>query len=546
MTRGASREAGHSDSRYRSVVDTMSDAVVVQHVSGVMELCNARALELFGVTEAELAASFADRILWHSHRADGASYSAEEFPINITMRTGERCREVVMGIRRRDGASLWLSVNTSAIREHGRVVAVVATFTDVTLRHEMEQARRDSEERSRADATDRAELASQLRQAQKMESVGHLAGGIAHDFNNLLTAISCNVELLLDEISPTDTRHDDVVQIREAADRAATLTRQLLAFSRRQVLQPRALELNDTVAGMERMLRRVVSADVRLHTVLDPALPTIHADAGQMEQVMMNLVLNARDAMPAGGTIVVRTSSVTLRESVAHRFGTIPAGHYVTLAVRDAGTGIVDEALAHLFEPFFTTKPQGKGTGLGLATVQGIVRQSGGYVVVETAVGRGTEVTVHLPVSQPAPAPPVAPPGNEATHAAVSQSVLVVDDEAVVRDVTMRALARAGYRVLGAASGADALSLLEHEPDLSVILLLTDIMMPVMNGLELSAIVRRRFPAVRVTSMSGLSAGEIARQGIEAAAGPLLHKPFTLPRLIEFVNGAFSSEAAPA
>ena len=649
--RGRRRDDVAPDSRYRSVVETMGEGVVVQNVDGSTELCNARALELFGVSEDELRASFADRTHWRAVRTDGSPVPEEQFPVNYTLRTGEPCRDVMMGVRRRDGVSLWLSVNTSAIRDNGRVSAVVCTFSDVTHRWELEHARLASEERFRVvtdrvgsmifdhdlltgelfrsealesvfnwavsepthawwlarvhpddqerlagtvqstfgaagavsqwsseyrfrrgdgsyvpviergavlrsddgtptrcigtvmDTSDRAELASQLRQAQKMEAVGQLAGGIAHDFNNLLTAISCNVELLLQEIAPTDTRRDDVVQIREAVHRAATLTRQLLAFSRRQVLQPQALDLNLTVASMERMLRRVISTEVRLHTRLDPALPSVFADSSQMEQVMMNLVLNARDAMPEGGTIAVRTTSVVLRAALRHRFGLVPPGEYVVLSVKDMGTGMAPDVLERLFEPFFTTKPHGKGTGLGLATVHGIVLQSSGQITVESALGCGTEFSVYLPVFCSA-LPPAAPsPGREASYPA-GQTVLVVDDEPAVRDVTMRALARAGYRVLGASSGGDALELLAVEQNPAAMVLLTDVMMPEMNGHELAEQVAARFPAVRTASMSGLSSCEMARQGFAAASRPLLHKPFSLPQLIAFVDEAFATDSA--
>jgi len=510
------------DSRYRSVVETMSEGVVIQNADGTVELCNARALELFGVTEEELRASFTRRDRWHSMRLDGSVYQPHELPVSVTLRTGEPTRDVVMGITRRDGAVRWLSINTSAIREDGRICSVVCTVSDVSHR---------------------AELASQLRQAQKMEAVGQLAGGIAHDFNNLLTAISCNVELLLDAIAPTDARRDDVVQIREAADRAATLTRQLLAFSRRQVLQPRALDLNVTVAGMERLLCRVISADVRLHTQLEPALPAVFADAGQMEQVMMNLVLNARDAMPAGGAIVVSTSRRQLRAALQHRFGVVPPGDYVTLVVKDSGSGIAPGVLERLFEPFFTTKPQGKGTGLGLATVHGIVLQSSGHITVESAAGHGAQFTVYLPAYQAA-LPDATPLPVRGPARQVGRTVLVVDDESAVRDVTMRAVARAGYRVLGASSGAHALELLSREPDSSVVLLLTDLMMPEMSGHELASRVSDAFPAVRIVTMSGYSPDELTRRG--HATHPQLLKPFTLPQLIAFVNDAFAAERAVA
>jgi signal transduction histidine kinase len=398
------------------------------------------------------------------------------------------------------------------------------------------------------DVSDREELAAQLRQSQKMEAVGQLAGGIAHDFNNLLTAISCNVELLLDEIPTGDPHHDDVVQIREAAGRAAALTRQLLAFSRRQVLQPTSLDLNATVGNMDRLLRRVLSADVQLHTELDPAVSTVFADAGQMEQVVMNLVLNARDAMPAGGSIVVGTAPVHLEAPLAHHFGVVAPGRYVALSVRDVGTGIPADVLGRLFEPFFTTKAHGKGTGLGLATVHGIVSQSNGQIVVETAVGMGTTFTVYLPVDHPQTGgarPAIVAPRRDAGSVG-GRTVLVVDDEPAVRDVTMRAIARSGYRVIGASRGADALALLQTERDHASILLLTDVMMPEMNGHELAAIVEQRHPEVLIACMSGFSSEEIARHGLAASTRRLLHKPFALPDLVAFVEELFSLAATAA
>jgi PAS domain S-box-containing protein len=394
------------------------------------------------------------------------------------------------------------------------------------------------------DTSDRAELASQLRQAQKMEVVGQLAGGIAHDFNNLLTAISCHVELLLDGIDPTDARRDDVVQIREAAERAAALTQQLLAFSRRQVLQPRATDLNATVRSMERLLRRVLSTDVRLHTVLADALPPVFADAGQMEQVVMNLVLNARDAMPGGGAVVVKTAHVRLKAATQHRYGVLPPGEYVALSVKDAGIGIAPEVGERLFEPFFTTKPQGKGTGLGLATVHGIVMQSSGQIAVESEQGRGTEFTVYLPVYNDGVTVPAVPSQPREVAPPVGRTVLVVDDEPAVRDVAMRAIARAGYRVIGASGGSDALSLLAAEHDTGSLLLLTDIMMPKMNGHELAEQVSLRYPNVRIACMSGFSPDEMARQGLTTPARRLLHKPFTLPMLIGFVEQEFAASSA--
>ena len=394
-----------------------------------------------------------------------------------------------------------------------------------------------------SDVSDRAELASQLRQAQKMEAVGQLAGGIAHDFNNLLTAINCNVELLLDAIDEGDARRDDVVQIQEAATRAATLTRQLLAFSRRQVLQPKPLDLNATVGGIERMLRRVISTDVRLRTDFAPRLSAVFADEGQMEQVLMNLVLNARDAMPGGGEIFVATRNAALADPFQHRFGVLAPGAYVTLSVSDAGRGMTPDVMDRLFEPFFTTKGHGKGTGLGLATVHGIVMQSGGQIVVRSKPGLGTEFSVYLPAYAGTPhVRRTTPSAGTIVSSGDVRTVLVVDDDDAVREVAVRALSRVGYRVLAAAGGEAALALLGKQDDLDALLVLTDVLMPRMNGAQLAERVAVEFPRVRLVFMSGFSSDELARTGVGAPLRSLLNKPFTLPELIAFVDEAFTPE----
>ena len=393
-----------------------------------------------------------------------------------------------------------------------------------------------------SDVSDRAELAMQLRQAQKMEAVGQLAGGIAHDFNNLLTAISCNVELLLDATDASDARRDDIIQIREAASRAATLTRQLLAFSRRQVLQPQSLDLNGTVGSMERMLRRVISGDVRLITVLEPRVAPVFADSGQMEQVVMNLVINARDAMPNGGDIVVTTENVVLRAALQHRYGVLQPGRYVTLAVRDRGSGMTDDVLERLFEPFFTTKGHGKGTGLGLATVHGIVIQSGGQIAVHSVPNVGTEFTVYLPAyTGDAPLRRVTPSGGAPVMAGRVRTVLVVDDDDAVREVAVRALTRAGYRVLAASGGDGALALLRKQTAHDEMLVLSDVLMPGMNGSQLAARVADLYPSVRIAFMSGFSTDELAQSGLGSPTRSLLNKPFTLPELAAFVESAFTA-----
>jgi PAS domain S-box-containing protein len=504
-----------NEERYRLVVET-SGSMIYDYDLRTGEVYRSAALRtVLRWEESEPVESWwTDRV----HPDDRARLAAIVDPV-LRARTGPHEWSAEYRWRRGDGVYVQVQERGTVQRDaDGTPVRCIGTVNDVS---------------------ERAELASQLRQAQKMEAVGQLAGGIAHDFNNLLTAISCNVELLLDALEPGDERRDDVLQIREASARAAALTRQLLAYSRRQVLQPAPLDLNATVSNMERLLRRVLGAEVRLATSLEASLPTVYADSGQMEQVVMNLVLNARDAMPAGGAIMISTRQVTLPAPRAHRFGTLAAGDYVALAVQDAGVGIEDEILERLFEPFFTTKGQGKGTGLGLATVHGIVSQSDGQIVVETTRGQGSRFTVFLPAHHASATPPYVAMAARPTAEPGTRTVLVVDDETAVREVCMRAIARQGYRVVGASGGEDALALLGDERGHDDLLLLTDVMMPGMNGFDLADRVVARFPATRIATMSGFSAAELARQGLATPRYPMLVKPFTLPALAEFVTRAF-------
>jgi PAS domain S-box-containing protein len=431
--------------------------------------------------------------------------------------------EVEYRFRRADGSYATVLERGTVVRDElGNAVRCVGTVSDIS---------------------DRAAQTAQLHQSQKIEAVGQLAGGIAHDFNNLLTAISCNVELLLDGTDPSDPRRDDIIQIREAATRAATLTRQLLTFSRRQVLQPRPLDLNATVTNMERMLRRQLPPDVVLQTMLDPALGPVYADAGQIEQVLMNLVLNARDAMPNGGRIELRTANVELKAPLQHRFGRLERGAYVTLSVCDGGSGMTEEVLEHLFEPFFTTKAQGKGTGLGLATVHGIVVQSGGQVVVETKPGHGTELRVFLPAHAGAvPQRRQSPTSGQPVIAGEVRTVLIVDDDDFVRDVAGRALVRSGYRVLSARGGEAALGVLGQLDPRSSVLVLTDVVMPGMNGGQLAKRLLEERPGLRVAFMSGFSTDELAHSGMGFPMRSFLIKPFTLPELVSFVEDAFRDD----
>jgi PAS domain S-box-containing protein len=383
------------------------------------------------------------------------------------------------------------------------------------------------------DITDRKRLEDQLRQAQKMEAVGQLAGGIAHDFNNLLTVITGYSELLYDDLGADDPRRADVSEIRQAAARAAQLTRQLLAFSRKQVLQPRALDLNGVVTGIEKMLTRLLGETISVRTKLSPSLGTVRADPGQLEQVLMNLAVNAGDAMPHGGELTIETSEVELDEEYAREHVDAVPGRYVMLAVHDAGVGMEPATQARLFEPFFTTKGPGKGTGLGLSTVYGIVKQSGGHIWVYSEIGQGTTFKVYLPrIDAPADIMPRSP--QEAAKRG-TETILVVEDADLLRALARRVLEGFGYTVLTAHGGQEALAMAEAHPG-PVHLLLTDVVMPEMGGAELAKRLAARRAEILVLYMSGYTDDAIVRQGVLDEGVAFIQKPFTAESLVRRVR----------
>ncbi|MBN9516952.1 response regulator, partial [bacterium] len=373
------------------------------------------------------------------------------------------------------------------------------------------------------DVTERRRLEDQLRQAQKMEAIGQLAGGVAHDFNNLLTVINGYTDLILTDTPEADPRHTPLAAVRAAGDRAAALTGQLLAFSRKTIVAPKVLDLNDVVDSAGRMLRRLIGEHIVLTTSLAPHLDPVRADPGLIEQVIMNLAVNARDAMPTGGRLTIETANLVLRAGDGHYPG-LGAGRYVRLCVSDTGHGMTEEVKARIFEPFFTTKGPGEGTGLGLATVYGIVMSVGGYVGAYSEVGVGTTFKVLLPAAPPAtpPGPPEAP----ALAPRGTETVLLVEDEDAVRRLAQIALAVQGYTVLEAPTAADAARLAEAHPG-PVHLLLTDVVMPEMGGRAVADAVRARRPGVKVLYMSGYTDDAVVRHGVLAATDAFLQKPFT-------------------
>jgi two-component system cell cycle sensor histidine kinase/response regulator CckA len=390
-----------------------------------------------------------------------------------------------------------------------------------------------------ADLTDRRRLEDQLRQSQKMEAVGRLAGGVAHDFNNVLTVVKSFSEFLLEDLDKLDPRRADVEEIAKAADRAAALTRKLLAFSRKQVMRPELLDLNAIVAGMEKMLQRLIGDDIRIAAVLDPDLLPVEVDPSSIEQVILNLAVNARDAMPDGGTLTIATKNETL-DRVDAAWGIQP-GRYAMLSVSDTGYGMDMETQARVFEPFFTTKEQGKGTGLGLAMVYGMVKQSGGHVWVDSKRDQGTTFTVCLPQ----PAEP-QPSGSRATSRGATalrrtatapggETILVVDDEEAVRSSTRRALERAGYIVIPAADGADALRLFT-EHDGAVQMVIADVVMPGLSGRELVGRLKIMSPNLPVLFVSGYTEEGVRTQGVLEPGAVYLAKPFTPDKLLRKVR----------
>lgn len=396
------------------------------------------------------------------------------------------------------------------------------------------------------DITERKHLEEQVRQSKKMEAVGQLAGGVAHDFNNMLTIIAGHGDLLAEDSTLTDDQRRSIEQIRQACVRASSLTAQLLAFSRRQVMQPKVLNLNDVVANVEPMLRPLVGEHITLFTVLSPGLGHVRADPNQLEQVLINLTMNARDAMPDGGTLAIETGDCDLDEDgIARQRLDARPGRYVSLRVADTGVGMDEDTLTRIFEPFFTTKPKGKGTGLGLSTVYGIIKQSGGSIAVCSRPGQGASFTIYLPRVEESPCADItdtkSPDAFEGT-----ETVLIAEDEPGVRSLVRDSLRLKGYTVLEADNGTEALALAERHSG-PIHLLLTDVIMPQMNGRELSEQLKARRPGLKVLFMSGYTDDTVLRHGVVTEDLQFVQKPFIPSALAGKIRNVLDArDAKPA
>jgi two-component system cell cycle sensor histidine kinase/response regulator CckA len=508
----AEQKLSQSEERYRDLVENAHDIIYTHDLEG-----NYTSMNKAG----ELSTGYTHEEAMTLNLRQTIAPECMEYAKDMLRRklAGESVTAYELEILAKDGHRITVEANTKLVYHDGVPVGVQGIARDVTERKQLED---------------------QLRQSQKMEAIGQLAGGVAHDFNNLLTAINGYSGLALQRIDQDHPLRSYLEEIKKAGDRAANLTRQLLAFGRKQILQPLPINLNDIVTDMNKMLRRLIGEDIVLTAKLDPALTRVKADPGQIEQVLVNLVVNARDAMPQGGNLTIETATVELDQEYANtRVGVLP-GDYVMLAVSDTGIGMDEATEARIFDPFFTTKEKGKGTGLGLSTVYGIVKQSGGNILVYSEPGHGTTFKVYLPQIIAEPQKTVAAVVDVALPSG-SETILLVEDEDVVRGLASKILEQAGYKVLAASRGAEAIRLCREQTE-PIHLLLTDVVMPETSGKEVADQVTELLPSLRVLFMSGYTDEAIVHHGVLDSNVEFIQKPFTPAGLVMKVREVLDSE----
>jgi PAS domain S-box-containing protein len=514
-------ERKRAENRFRMLLETSPTGIVISNGTGRIEDVNAEALRLFGYTREELVGQMIEILVPHrlqraheGHRADYA-HDLRTRP----MRTGTE-----LSGRRKDGTEFPAEIGLGPLATRDGIL-ISSMIVDITARKKMEE---------------------QLRLSQRMDAIGRLAGGVAHDFNNLLTVILGNSDVVLDSLPAGHPAIQKLETIRSAGVSAAGLTRQLLAFGRQQLVQPRILDLKDTLQKMEVLLRRLIGANIELKISLDPSLGTIKADPGQIEQILLNLAVNARDAMPEGGCLTIEASNVEIDESYREQHPVAMQGRYVMLAVTDTGCGMDRETQLRIFEPFFTTKELGKGTGLGLATVYGIVKQGGGYIWVYSEIAQGSVFKVYLPRLEQLAQPPKREEEQETCNG--GEVILLAEDSDPLREMAREYLESAGYTVIEAVSGKDALQRAKEFAG-TIHVLLTDVVMPEMNGPELASQLTLLRPGIKVIFTSGYTDDAVARQGILDSTVAFVQKPYrpkALARKIrEVLRGAPDNAAVP-
>ena len=500
-----------SEERYRLVTEHIADGVFLFDLDGRLELANRSAEHITGYSQEELRGRSILTLLTRDG-LESAQARLED------VRGGQEMPPFVeLEHVRKDGRRILVEMHVASVMKNGLPVGRLAVARDITERRRLED---------------------DLRQAQKMDGIGRLAGGIAHDFNNLLTAIGGRCYLVLHGLAPNNALRRDWEIVQDATERAGRLTHQLLAFSRKQILEPRVLDLNTTVADIEPLVQRLIGEDIAVTMTLGSGLGNVKADPGQLEQVIINLAVNARDAMLQGGGLTLETTNVTLDEAYARLHAGVEAGRYVMLAVSDTGHGMDASTQARIFEPFFTTKEVGKGTGLGLATVYGIVKQSNGHIAVESAPDQGATFKVYLPIVDALPTTDAPVQGSGATPRG-SETLLLVEDDVALRTLAREILQVLGYTVLEAGAPVDALRIAAAHQT-AIHLLLTDVVMPQMNGKPLAARLLSGRPALKVLFMSGYTDSAIVEHGVEPGIH-LLRKPFTPAGLGSKVRQALDS-----
>ncbi len=510
--RQAERALRESEERYRRIIETANEGVWMLDVDLNTTFVNRRLGSMLGHDAHEMVGR---PVLDFVHE-DSRAGTWRNLDRRVTTQTGQ----TEMRFKRKDGSELWALLEATPIRDAmDRYHGVLAMLMDITQRKRLEE---------------------QLRQAQKMEAIGSLAGGVAHDFNNLLSVVLSYTVMVLSSLKPGDPIRQDLEEVRKAGERAGELTRQLLAFSRQQMLEPTTLDLNQVVAGMERMLRRLVGEEIELSLLTSHTLGTTFADPGQIEQILMNLVVNARDAMPGGGKVAIETANVELDAAYAEAHHDVTPGPYVLLAVSDTGAGMDAATQVRIFEPFFTTKEKGKGTGLGLSTVFGIVRQSGGHVWVYSEPGRGTTFRIYLPRTSGTITRSARPPAPSTLNG--TETILLVEDEDQVRAAMRAVLRRCGYNVLEAQNGGEAFLICEQYTA-KIHLLLTDVVMPRMSGRQLAERLAPVRPEMSILYVSGYTESSVVHHGILDAGVAFLAKPITPDALARKVRAVLDAES---